>query len=215
MGACRWGGWHTARSAGWCRRAGVGFELSAFGFTAPFVDIVFAFRAYVIEPNEVFELWFGGWYLCHGIHRSFKLAGPYFLQLSAGGEVHSHRVGFDVVEADKRAVLIVYRIIYGANVAHRFAFSKNPLFKVGEHIARGDLIEVDAVGHLLDGECLPQYACFANGRVGHVDEDFLSEQLPASVPYDGIAVHGEARVFRVDDHRVAHGLNVVSVGSYL
>ena len=78
--------------------------------------------------------------------------------------------------------------------------------EVGVHVARGDLIVVEAVGELLDGEGLPQNAGFAQEAVLEVDFDALAGELAIGVPDDGVAVEGEAGVAGGDDEGIADGL---------
>ena len=74
---------------------------------------------------------------------------------------------------------------------------------------------MDAVRHLLCGEGLSHDVCPVDGGVVHVDAYLLAKELLSLVPHDGVAVHGHDGVLGVVDQRVAHGLHIDAVSTYL
>ena len=68
---------------------------------------------------------------------------------------------------------------------------------------------------MLNGESLAYDVGQLDGGVVGEDKDFLARELPAIAPRDRILVHRQARVARVVNERVAHGLEVSAISAHV
>ena len=93
--------------------------------------------------------------------------------------------------------------------------ANSPVGKVSYHLLGRQLVEVDGVEHLLDGQRLTNDVGTVEDRVLHVGANLLTQHLLVDVPDDGVMIHDHNRVLLVIDQGIADSLHIDTIRANL
>ena len=86
----------------------------------------------------------------------------------------------------------------------------------GKHLLRRHLIIKRSIAaELLYGETIIDNMCVIDNRILHKHIDAVAKQLLILIPHDRIMIECETRVERVVYKRIAYGLNISTIGTYM